>query len=144
MRLEDGQWEEIDENTWRLHIEHLYEIDRFQLLGPGNVKMHLDLETIYTRKPGKPIIITPQSTDPTDPSNWAGTVWQGFASSRFSARNDDGSWSVKGTADWAQSLPVEGAIGHIMHERNGVFAHQRGHDRASGDPSSESRLQNPP
>jgi hypothetical protein len=83
--------------------------------------MHLDLETTYTRKPGRPILITPQSSDPLSPNNWAGRVWEGSATSRFSATNDDGSWSVQGTADYAHS--VEGTIGHIMHERNGVFVH---------------------
>jgi hypothetical protein len=109
------------------------------VLGPGNVNMHLDLESIYTRKPGKPIIITPQTADPTSPYNWAGTVWQGFASSIFSASNDDGSWSVKGTADWAQS--TEGTTGHIMHERNGVFALHGDDDRPRGHPTIETRHQ---
>lgn len=121
MRLEDGQWEQIDDNTWHLSIQNLFEIDRFQVLGPGNVPMHLSLESTYTRKPGRPIIFTPQSTDPTDPLNWAGIVWEGSASTSFSATNDDGSWSVHGTADYANS--VEGTTGHIIHERNGVFAH---------------------
>lgn len=120
MRLSDGQWGRVDPNTWHLAIEDLYEVDRFQLLGPGNVKMHLDLETTYTRKPGVPTIIAPQTTDPTSPFNWAGVVWEGSASSRFSAKTDDGTWSVTGTMDYAHSL--EGTTGHIIHERNGVFA----------------------
>jgi hypothetical protein len=84
--------------------------------------MHLDLEATYTRKPGRPILITPQSSDPLSPNNWAGRIWEGSATTRFSATNDDGSWSVHGTADYAHS--VEGTTGHIMHERNGVFARQ--------------------
>jgi hypothetical protein len=44
----------------------------------------------------------------------------------FSATNDDGSWSVHGTAQWAPTLPIEGATtGHIIHERNGVFAREK-------------------
>lgn len=121
MRLDEDQWEETDDDTWRLSIRHLQEVDRFQLLGPGNVPMHLDLESTYTRKRGRPIRITPQTTDPLSPNNWAGTVWEGSATTRFSATNDDGSWSVHGTADYAHS--VEGTTGHIMHERNGVFVH---------------------
>jgi hypothetical protein len=100
--------------------------------------MHLDLETIYTRKPGKPIIITPQTSDPTSPYNWAGTVWEGFASSTFSATNDDGSWSVRGTADWAHS--TEGTTGHIIHERNGVFVGDRSVDHPPRHPEEEPRL----
>ena len=109
----------MDGNTWHLAIKGLYEVDRFQILGPGNVKMHLDLETTYTRKPGVPTIVTPQTTDPLSAFNWAGVVWEGSASSRFTARTDDGTWSVTGTMDYAHS--TEGTTGHIMHERNGAF-----------------------
>jgi hypothetical protein len=119
VRLTDDQWEEVDENTWHLSLKDLYEVDRFQLMGPGNVKMHLNLETTYTRTPGSPIVITPLSADPTSPRSWAGRVWEGSASSTFSATTDDGAWSVSGTMDYAHSQ--EGATGHIMHERNGVF-----------------------
>jgi hypothetical protein len=119
VRLGDDQWEQVDENTWRFSIKNLQETDRFQLLGPGNVPMHLDLETTYTRTPGMPTIIAPQTLDPMSPFNWAGVVWEGSAKSTFTARNDDGSWSVSGTMDFAHSQ--EGTIGHIIHERNGVF-----------------------
>ncbi len=119
VRLSDDEWQQVDENTWHLSIRNLQETDRFQILGPGNVPMHLDLDATYTRVPGRPTIITPQSTDPTSPFNWAGVVWEGAAASTFSARNDDGSWSVKGTMDYAHS--IEGTTGHIMHERNGAF-----------------------
>jgi hypothetical protein len=122
VRLDEDQWEDLDDNTWQLSIKHLHEIDRFQVLGPGNVPMHLDLETTYRRKPGRPILITPQTNDPMSPNNWAGIVWEGSATSRFSATSDDGSWSVQGWADYAHS--GEGTTGHIMHERNGVFVHQ--------------------
>jgi len=101
--------------------------------------MHLDLESIYTRKPGKPIIVTPQTSDPTSPYNWAGTVWEGSASSTFSATKDDGSWSVRGTADWAHS--TEGTTGHIIHERNGVFALHGGDDRPRHHHTDDSRLE---
>ena len=132
MRLGEDDWEEIDDNSWRLRIDHLYEVDRFQLLGPGDVKVHLNLESLYQRKPGVPVHITPQSTDPLSPFNWAGMLWEGSVSSSFSASYDDGSWSVKGTAQWAPSLPVEGmTVGHIIHERNGVFARSRDDGRTS-------------
>jgi hypothetical protein len=88
--------------------------------------MHLTLESTYTRKPGRPILMTPQSSDPLSPFNWAGTVWEGSVKTSFSATNDDGSWSVHGTAQWEPTLPIEGATtGHIIHERNGVFARQK-------------------
>jgi hypothetical protein len=75
---------------------------------------------------------TPQSTDPLSPFNWAGKLWEGSVSSSFSASYDDGSWSVKGTAQWAPFLPVEGmTVGHIIHERNGVFASRRDDGSAS-------------
>jgi len=90
------------------------------------VKTHLDLDSVYRRKPGKPVVITPQTSDPLSPNNWAGKVWQGFVTTRFTASYDDGSWSVHGTAQWAPVLPIEGATtGHIIHERNGVFARQK-------------------
>ena len=96
------------------------------------MKTHLNLQTTYTREPGKPTVITPQTTDPLSPFNWAGKVWSGSASTTFSASYDDGSWSVTGTAEWAPSLPIEGTTtGHIIHERNGVFALKRDHDRPS-------------
>ena len=118
-RLGEDQWEEVDDNTWRLSIKNLVETDRFQAFGPGNVPMHLDLETTYTQTPGTPFLFTPQSTDPTSGLDWWGRVWQGSATSTFSARNDDGSWSVSGSMDFAHS--TEGSPGHIIHEKNGVF-----------------------
>ncbi len=129
VRLSDDEWQQVDDNTWRLDIEGLPETDRFQILGPGDVKMHLDLHSTYTRTPGAPTIITPQTSDPTSPFNWAGVVWAGSATSRFTATADDGSWSVSGTMDHAHSteLDTNGQVvsGHVMHERNGVFASRR-------------------
>ena len=90
MRLGDDEWEQADEDTWRLSLKNLQETDRFQAMGPGNVPMHLHLEPIYTRTPGTPTLITPQSTDPLGPLNWAGLVWNGSATSTFTARTDDG------------------------------------------------------
>jgi hypothetical protein len=88
--------------------------------------VHLDLDTTYTRTPGAPTIITPTSTDPLSPNNWAGVAWPATASSRFRASYDDGSWSVSGTMAWAPSLHIEGStVGHIIRERNGVFVARR-------------------
>jgi hypothetical protein len=54
------------------------------------------------------------------PYKWAGTIWTATAHGTFSARYDDGSFSVTGTMDSA--LAQEGTPGHMGHERNGVFA----------------------
>ena len=108
VRLSDDEWEQENDNTWKLHIERLLEFD-----------------TTYTRTPGAPTIITPTSTDPLSPNNWAGVVWPATASSRFRASYVDGSRSFSGTMAWAPSLQIEGnTVGHIIHERNGVFVNR--------------------
>jgi hypothetical protein len=104
-------------------VENLLEFDRFQLLGPGNVPAHLTFETTYVRDPGRPTIIVPLTNDPTSPFNWAGEMWNATAKGTFSIRYDDGTFSVTGTMDSAVAVEstLGGAVGHLGHERNGVF-----------------------
>ena len=110
-----------DDNTWHLSLHHQLEFDRFQIFGPGNVTTYLNLDTTYTKLAGAPQHITPQTHDPLSPFNWAGDLFQADAHSTFSFAYADGSFSVKGSVDNANS--VEGVIpGHIIHEKNGIYA----------------------
>jgi hypothetical protein len=111
-------------------------------MGPGDYRMHLTFDTTYKKKPGKPTIIVPRpdpdpktwvNGDPTDIFNWAGEIWEATAKGTFSARYDDGSFSVTGTMDSAVTspvLPYQGTTeGHMGHERNGVFLRSEVEDR---------------
>jgi hypothetical protein len=129
VRLDDDAFQQSDDgHSGVLRVENLLEFDRFQFVGPGNVRTHLTFETTYT-KHGNPTILLPRpdppgpfNGDPTNIFNWAGEMWDASARGTFFARYDDGSFSVRGTMDSA--VAVEGAQGHMGDERNGVFAHQ--------------------
>lgn len=113
-----------------LKIDDLVEVDRFQIMGPGNVPMHLSFDTTYRRLPGKPTKVVPLSSDPTTGYDWAGTIWSATAKGKFSASSDDGTFSVSGTMDSAAAsplLPWQGlSTGHMGHERNGAFLRSEG------------------
>jgi hypothetical protein len=118
VRLDDDAFI-VEGNTAVLNVSNLLEFDRFQLFGPGNVATHLSFNTTYV-KSGAPTHVVPLTHDPLSPFNWAGEIWNATAKGTFSARYDDGSFSVTGTMDSA--LMVEGSPGHMGNERNGVFA----------------------
>ena len=121
VRLDDDAFEVDYEDgrlTADLKVQKLLEFDRFQLLGPGNVAMHLTFDTTYSTT-GKPTVRVPLSSDPLSPFNWAGKMWEATAKGKFSASSDDGSFSVTGKMDSA--LATEGAPGHMGYEQNGVF-----------------------
>jgi hypothetical protein len=122
-----------------LEVKNLLEIDRFQIMGPGDVPTHLTFDTIYRKKPGRPSIIVPSSLqpagfngDPTGIFDWAGEIWEATAKGSFTASYDDGTFWVKGTMDstvTSPKLPWQGhAKGHMGHQRNGVFAHRSGRE----------------
>jgi hypothetical protein len=125
VRLEDDQFQVRDGGrSASLQVTNLLEFDRFQFLGPGNVKMHLTFHIDYTRDAGKPTFVEPTSTDPLSPFNWAGVMWNAKAKGTFSAAYDDGSFSVRGTTDSASTQPTIGIVlpfGHMGFEANGVF-----------------------
>lgn len=137
---ENFQFEDDDSGTAVLKIENLLEFDRFQIMGPGNERMHLTFDSKYTKQPGKPTRIVPRpdpdpktfNGDPTGIFNWAGVIWEATAKGTFSARYDDGSFSVTGTMDSAVAsplLPWQGtAQGHMGHERNGIFLRTKSED----------------
>lgn len=129
MRLDDDAFEEEGEDgaTRVLKVNNLLEFDRFQAFGPGSVPTHLTFETTYAREPGEPTIIVPLTGDPMSAFNWAGEMWEATAKGSFSARYDDGSFSVTGTFDSALAVEATqgGARGHMGHERNGVFVRSR-------------------
>jgi hypothetical protein len=125
VRLDEDQFEVRDEGrSASVEANNLLEFDRFQFLGPGNVKMYLTFHIDYTRDPGPPTLIRPTSTDPMSPFNWAGVMWNAKAKGTFSASYDDGSFSVSGTTDSASTQPTFGItlpFGHMGFEANGVF-----------------------
>lgn len=125
MRIGDESFRFVapDNLTAVLKIDNLLEFDRFQIMGPGNVAMHMSFETTYRMLPGKPTIVVPLTSDPMSPYNWAGTIWQATAKGTFSASYDDGTFSVRGTMDSAVATEI--TPGHMGHERNGIFARTR-------------------
>jgi hypothetical protein len=122
VRVDDDnlQFDGDDKRTVILRVNHQLLFDRFTFLGPGNEAMHMTFNTTYQQQPGKPTIVSPLTSDPLSPFNWAGTIFTAAAHGTFSAQYDDGSFSVTGTMDSA--LATEGTPGHMGHERNGVFA----------------------
>ena len=84
--------------------------------------MHITFDTTYQQQPGPPHIVVPSTNDPLSPFNWAGTIFTAAAHGTFSSVYDDGTFSVTGTMD-STLAPFEGTtLGHMGHERNGVFA----------------------
>ena len=132
VRLDDDAFQKRGEDgsVRVLHVDRLLEFDRFQLLGPGNVPVHLTFDTTYRITSKVPTLITPLSSDPLSAFNWSGKMWNASAKGRFSFSYDDGSFAVEGTMDSAVAgeSTLGGALGHMGHERNGVFATMKGDD----------------
>jgi hypothetical protein len=125
VRLPDEslQFDNADQHTAVLRVNDQLLFDRFQAFGPGNVPTHVTFNTTYQRQPRSPVIVSPQTNDPTNPNNWAGTIWPATARGTFTAQYDDGTFSVTGTMDSALSTEgTPGHLGHMGHERNGIFA----------------------
>ena len=119
---EDLQFGGDEQRTAVFKVRNQLLFDRFQFMGPGNVPMHITFDTTYQQQPGPPHIVVPSTNDPLSPFNWAGTIFTAAAHGTFSAVYDDGTFSVTGTMD-STLAPFEGTtLGHMGHERNGVFA----------------------
>jgi hypothetical protein len=127
-----------------LKINNLPEIDRLQIMGPGDYKMHLRFDTTYTMLPGKPTKIVPRPDpvwdpsqgDPKDVFNWAGEIGEATASGTFSAHYDPETGSTFSVTGWMDSdHAIEyapGQKGHMGHERNGIFLRSEGEERREG------------
>jgi hypothetical protein len=114
---------EITERTVTIHLTNVPVVDSFTFYDPfppsGHVPAVASFQMTYV-KSGAPRHVTPTSTDPTSPFNWAGEMWMATGSVRFSVAYKDGSFSVSGTANSA------GMFGELGTERNGFFVQRDG------------------
>jgi len=44
-------------------------------MGPGNQATQMTIDATYQQQPGRPTVVTPLTSDPTSPYNWAGTIF---------------------------------------------------------------------
>jgi hypothetical protein len=92
-------------------------------LGNSGVPATVSFNVTFT-KTGTPRTVSPTSSDPLSPFNWAGEMWKATNSGSFSVAYTDGSFSAQGTFSSA------GNFGEMGTERNGSFV--RHEDREEG------------
>jgi hypothetical protein len=90
-------------------------IDNYFFLGPGDDPSTVSLDVSWTSY-GKERHLRPGSSDPTDPTNFAGEFRFATATGSFSGSNPDEGFTFQ--ADDASS---EGIFAEMGTERNGFF-----------------------
>lgn len=103
---------EIEGDTAELNVEHASVIDDFQFLAPGGVPGTVSIHVTWTAA-GAEEPFQPQSSDPTDPTNFAAEFRPAVAKVTFSG--SELGFSFSGSAS------SEGVFAEMGHERNGVF-----------------------
>jgi hypothetical protein len=98
----------------RLHVENLPVVDSFTLFGPIEIPATVSFDVRWTSF-GEVRQLEPRSSNPTDPTNFAGEFFFATSTGSFSGSNEDGfafEASLATTDDrWAE----------MGTERNGVF-----------------------
>lgn len=103
---------EIEDQTAELHVEHASVIDDFQFFAPGGVPATVNIHMTWTAS-GPVEHFQPQSSDPTDPTNFAGEFRPAVATGEFSGSELGFSFTATGSS--------EGIFAEMGHERNGLF-----------------------
>jgi hypothetical protein len=100
-------------STARLHVENATVIDDFQFFAPGGVSATVSFDMTWTAQ-GSVMHFRPQSTDPTDPTNFAGEFRMATAIGSFSGSEAGFTFSnAAGSSD--------GVFAEMGTERNGFF-----------------------
>ena len=102
----------IQGNTATLHVENAAAIDDFQFFAPGGVPATISYDITWTAAGGVQQF-RPQSSNPTDPTDFAAQFRPAVATITFSAT--ESGFSVKGTSS------SEGGFAEMGTERNGFF-----------------------
>lgn len=111
--------------TARLHLEHQPVVDSFVFLGPDEVPATISCDVTWTGG-GEMMHFRPGSTDPTDPSNFAGHFRLAVAGGSFSGSETNFAFEAAGASS-------QGLFAELGRERNGFFLHGLGHDHPGGD-----------
>lgn len=103
---------EIEDQTAELNVEHASVIDDFQFFAPGGVPATVSIHMTWTAS-GAVEHFQPQSSDPTDPTNFAAEFRPAIATSKFSGSELGFSFTANASS--------EGIFAEMGHERNGLF-----------------------
>jgi hypothetical protein len=103
---------EIEGNTAELNVEHASVIDDFQFLAPGAVPATVSIHMTWIAS-GDLEHFQPQSSDPTDPTNFAAEFRPAIATGKFSGSALGFSFAAKASS--------EGIFAEMGRERNGLF-----------------------
>jgi hypothetical protein len=96
----------------RLHVVDAPVIDDFTFLAPGGVPATVSFDLTWTAS-GKVEHFRPQSSDPADPTNFAGEFRNAVATGSFSGSESGFSFTATGSS--------AGIFAEMGTERNGVF-----------------------
>ena len=107
------------EHTARLRLDDFPVVDSHVFLGPNEERAQVEVDVTFTRS-GEEHVFPAGSSDPADPTSFAGEFRLGTARGSFSGRN------ASGFAFRARGATSTDAFAEVGHERNGVFL--RGHD----------------
>jgi len=107
---------EIEGQTAELHVEHASVIDDFQFFAPGGVPATVSIHMTWTAS-GPVQDFEPQSTDPTDPTNFDGEFRPAVATGKFSG--SELGYSFTATAS------SEGIFAEMGREQNGLFLQKK-------------------
>jgi hypothetical protein len=103
---------EIEDDTAELNVEHASVLDDFQFLAPSAVPATVSIHMKWTAT-GAVEHFVPQSSDPTDPTNFAAEFRQAVATGTFSGSELGFSFTANASS--------EGVFAEFGHERNGLF-----------------------
>lgn len=96
----------------KLHVENAQVIDDFQFLAPGAVPATVSFDMTWTAM-GAVTHFRPQSSDPTDPTNFAAEFRSAIATGSFSGSEAGFSFTATGSS--------AGIFAEMGTERNGLF-----------------------
>jgi hypothetical protein len=102
----------IEGLTAKLHVENASVIDDFQFLSPGGVPATVSFDMTWTAS-GPVMHFQPQSSDSTDPANFAAEFRLATATGTFSGSESGFSFTGTGSS--------EGVFAEMGTERNGFF-----------------------
>lgn len=135
----------ITDNTVTISLKNASVVDQFSFpfgagnnLGTAGVPATLSFDITYS-KSGAPRHVAPTSTDPLNPFNWEGEMWDASNSGTFSLAYNDGTFSAQGSFESA------GNFGEIGFERNGSFVEDaRGADGPAANVLGGAKMQATP
>lgn len=103
----------FEEDSVRLHLENVGVVDNGSLGGPGQTFSLVNIDITWSPF-GQVQHFVPGSTNPTDPTNFAGTF-------RFANAAAILSGSQKGFSFTSTDTSSAGVFAEVGRERNGVF-----------------------